>query len=966
MDILNLAACSKEEKVAILNNPQLLTSAGRRETQITQENISSGYNQSDANIGWNRLIGLVAKALSENQLSLAEEIVELIPDRSNDLKAWKLYYQGYLAMVNENSTLAEQQFSLSLKAKPISWCYYYLADLYIKKDPIVCYEYFALSLKTDPMLSEEPKSRAINWMNSFFNQEMYLRLNADLKSPEINSDIEHYKKYGFKEGRLAGVASVRNALESMALSLPREFKWDYYLNNNLDLRVLIAEEQSTLLEAEYLLTKHYIDHGKAENRPYSLKAEENHEHASESLYQFQKDYIGRKARLELSHFLNSSEKIKIGKSGIPIITIIMIVYNKAEYTLQAIESIKASKQQSVSLIVVDNNSTDSTQKLLARLTGDVTIISNDFNSHFLRSVNQALPYVKSPYFCLLNNDAFLDRTTLDESIACLERYSNSAIVGGLVLHADGYIQDAGSIVFSDGSCRGLGRRMTPSHHLFNFERSVDFVSGAYLATTLSVMQRLGGFDEKYSPAYYEETDLCFRAHDLGIPVIYSPAIVIRHVEYGSSSTSEQAIALMAKNKSIFCDSHITRLKGQLRPSSYIQDDIMCLMHGHLKSGAKVLYIDDRIPQSDLGSGFGRAVDIIQGLKELAAFVTVYATDYKRSIASSTFLPYGVECIESDRENLLMLINTRHDFYDYIFTSREHNQRLLLQIIHELEEKGLTIAAKLIFDAESLFSIRNHAHTYLQKYGSVLENLSNLDLGSIAAEELERFTKADIITSVSNFEYNLIAKTFPQKKTFLLGIPCPDIEEYSFSLENRDCVTFLGAIHEEVSPNHDSLIWMRDEILPSLETFPIFPSGLKIVIAGNVSCASTLKLLAEITSRFGFVKFLGLVDDLPGLFSRTRVFIAPTRYAAGVPHKVYLASSFGVPSITTSIVAEQMGWSSNKAVLVANHGLEFARMIASCYEDFSLFDEARVRMASAFKRDCSHAVFTESLKKIIGL
>ena len=966
IDRISLVDTSKEEKIAILNNPRILDYTGKEKPQAASENLPSPYNKINEGKEWFHLVKLAAKALSENQFSLAEDIVDIIPDTFNEAKAWKAYYRGYIAITNENTILAEEQFSLSLEAKPISWCYYYLAELNIKRDPIRCHEYFSLSLQTDPILDDEQRSRAINWINDFFNQEVYLRLNPDLRSLQANSLFEHYKHYGIKEGRLAGATSIKKSLESMVLNLPKAFKWEHYLNANLELRGLIAREQSTILEAEYILTKHFLDHGKAENRSYTHTGEVDLEHASEELYQNQKDYIARKARIELDCFLGSSETIEIGEASEAIITIIMIVHNKAEYTLQAIESIKASKLKSVSLIVVDNNSTDSTQKLLSKLIGNVTAISNDSNVHFLRSVNQALPYVRTPYFCLLNNDAFLERATLSETVSCLKRYSDSAIVGGLVLHADGYIQDAGSIVFSDGSCRGLGRRMPPNHHLFNFEHSVDYVSGAFLATTLSTMQRLGGFDERYSPAYYEETDLCFRAHSLNIPVIYSPSIVIRHIEYGSSSTSEQVIAQMTRNKVIFRDSHCARLNNHLHPSDYIEDDIVCLLHGHLGNGPKILFIDDRIPQANLGSGFSRAIDILHEFKELTAFVSIFAKDYKRSISSSTHLPRGAECIEGDRGCLLSLLNARNDFYDYIFVSREHNQRLLLQIKHELEEKDTALKPRIIFDAESLFSIRNYTYTYLQKHGSALESLSGLDLGLIATEELQRFAKADIITSVSELEYSLLSKEFPEKSVFLLGHPFPNLEEQPYDLENRDAVTFLGAVHEEVSPNHDSLVWMRDEILPAMKALPGFPSNLKILIAGNVTCTSSQRLISEITSRFDFVEYLGLVDDLIGLFSRTRLFIAPTRYAAGVPHKIHLASSFGVPTVATSIIAEQMGWNSKKAIVTADTGPEFAQKVTSCYENYTEFEEARQHMLHAFRKDCSHDFFKENLKKIISV
>ena len=175
------------------------------------------------------------------------------------------------------------------------------------------------------------------------------------------------------------------------------------------------------------------------------------------------------------------------KSQTPSITIILSYLTRPS-TLNALKSIKHSRLNDINLIIVDNTSSDRTRMLLGRLEGNVRVILNEENLHFLESVNQALSIVDTEYVALLNNDAALQYDTLDESIACIKRYGDSAIVGGKVLHFDGYIQDAGSIVFEDGSCAGLGRRCSPNDHRFNFERQVDYVSGAYMMTTHKIFE----------------------------------------------------------------------------------------------------------------------------------------------------------------------------------------------------------------------------------------------------------------------------------------------------------------------------------------------------------------------------------------------------------------------------------------------------------------------------------------------
>ena len=83
-------------------------------------------------------------------------------------------------------------------------------------------------------------------------------------------------------------------------------------------------------------------------------------------------------------------------------------------------------------------------------------------------------------------------------------------VGGRVILSDGTLQEAGSIVWNDGTCLGYGRGRSPNDPEFMFRRDVDYCSGAFLLTPTALFRRLGGFDERYAPAYYEETDYCVR------------------------------------------------------------------------------------------------------------------------------------------------------------------------------------------------------------------------------------------------------------------------------------------------------------------------------------------------------------------------------------------------------------------------------------------------------------------------
>jgi hypothetical protein len=72
---------------------------------------------------------------------------------------------------------------------------------------------------------------------------------------------------------------------------------------------------------------------------------------------------------------------------------------------------------------------------------------------------------------------------------------------------------------------------------------------------------LGGFDEAYAPAYYEDADLCMRLAERGLRVVYEPAALVTHVRYGSG-TSDAAIQLSDRNRRRFVERWGPRLTGR--------------------------------------------------------------------------------------------------------------------------------------------------------------------------------------------------------------------------------------------------------------------------------------------------------------------------------------------------------------------------------------------------------------------
>ena len=105
------------------------------------------------------------------------------------------------------------------------------------------------------------------------------------------------------------------------------------------------------------------------------------------------------------------------------------------------------------------------------------------------------------------------------------------------MYPDGKLQEAGGIVFSDGSACNFGKHDKAANApLYNYIREVDYGSGALLATRRSLFIECGGFDVRFEPAYYEDADYCFTLRTKGYRVYYQPESVVVHFEGASSGT----------------------------------------------------------------------------------------------------------------------------------------------------------------------------------------------------------------------------------------------------------------------------------------------------------------------------------------------------------------------------------------------------------------------------------------------
>ena len=211
------------------------------------------------------------------------------------------------------------------------------------------------------------------------------------------------------------------------------------------------------------------------------------------------------------------------------------------------------------ILLIDDASSSETVAELERLAGSnphVRLLRNEVNAGFLASVNRAVDEAVGEFVVLLNNDTIPLPGWLPPLLAPFATRDDVGAVGGRLVYPDGHLQEAGGLVFRDGSAAKFGYGdPDPDFPLFTTPREVDYCSGCLLAFRRAFFLESGGFDPAYGFGFYEDTDFCFRVRSLNRVVLYEPESVIVHVEGASAGTdlTQGAKRFQATNASLFTE-----------------------------------------------------------------------------------------------------------------------------------------------------------------------------------------------------------------------------------------------------------------------------------------------------------------------------------------------------------------------------------------------------------------------------
>jgi GT2 family glycosyltransferase len=624
--------------------------------------------------------------------------------------------------------------------------------------------------------------------------------------------------------------------------------------------------------------------------------------------------------------------LEIASSDDPLVSIIIPVYNQFAYTFNCLESLSVnlSSDLAYEVIIVNDASTDETLEQLATLVKGIKVLTNAENSGFIRSCNYGASQAKGQYLYFLNNDTRILENCLESLLKLIVNTPRVGAVGSKLIYANGKQQEAGGIIWNSADGWNYGRLDSPDEPEYNYVRPVDYCSGASLLVPTDLFKQLGGFSQDFIPAYYEDTDLCFAIRELGYQVLYQPQSNVIHYEGITSGTdlSSGIKQYQVINQTKF------REKWSKVLTKHLDNDANNVPRAarRLQGKPTILVIDSYVPLYDRESGCVRLLNILKLLLNLGYSVIFFPDNgYPEQPYTSVLQQLGIEVIYGtpQRYNLEEKLIKYLPLIDGVWLCRPELCDKYMDLIR------LKTKAPIIYDTIDLHFLR------LKRQKDYLDpSYQNTSWSWETYQKLElNYANQAEATVVVTEDEKQVLSSLGVKNVWVI----PNIhEEISLSekvaFDQRSGLVFIGSYNHP--PNIDAVKWLCLEIMPLV--WASRPDITVNLLGSNLK--DEVKELAN-----DQVIVTGYVPEVEPYFQKSRVFVAPLRFGAGMKGKIGQSLSLGLPTITTRIGAEGMGLIDHQDVLIADTAEEFACAVIELYDNRELWQKLADNSLETIKR-----------------
>ncbi|MDO4326590.1 MAG: glycosyltransferase [bacterium] len=601
----------------------------------------------------------------------------------------------------------------------------------------------------------------------------------------------------------------------------------------------------------------------------------------------------------------------------PTVSIIIPCYNQIYYTYECLRSIeKYTKDVEYEVIIADDVSTDATAKL-GKFVKHVVISRNSTNQGFLKNCNQAAKKARGRYVMFLNNDTQVTEGWLSSLVKLIESDSTIGMVGSKLVYPDGRLQEAGGIIWSDGSGWNYGRLDDPDKPEYNYVKDVDYISGAAILLSKALWDKIGGFDERFAPAYCEDSDLAFEVRKAGYRVVYQPMSKVIHFEGVSNGTDVNGTGLKRyqvenskKLQQKWADEFKKQCKNTGNPNPF---------RARERSQGKpvILVVDHYVPTFDKDAGSKTTYQYLKMFLKKGYVVKFLGDNFQHEEPYSTTLQQmGIEILYGPQyqAGIWDWILKNKDEIDIAYLNRPHIATKYVDFIRENTD------IKIIYYGHDLHFLREWREYELtgdEKKRRDSEYWKTIELGMMRRADMSYYP-----SYIEEEAIHAIDKAIPVKaitayvyEEFLKQIP--------LDFARREGLLFVGGFAHP--PNADAVLWFAHEIFPKIYEalhVPFYIVGSKVTEEVQALHDPSKGIVVK-----GFVSD----EELARLYSVCRVVVVPLRYGAGVKGKVVEAIYNGSAIVTTSIGAEGIP-DVERILLVEDEADKFADAVIALYQN----------------------------------